>query len=331
MPNITIHITEYQPVDKQKWDDLCRASSNFFQSTAYDEVSAIFGNTAVYFECYHNNVPVAGQKIYVYWSARKALRYISRSAHSYGEAVCQPGSEHCIAKIGDAIYTYLKTENIHFYKSKPVYGGISAEKACGKFPTKAIELAVLPIGAPIEELYSSIYKTHRRYIGKAEKEGLRFSVENDFDAFYELLLLTYAGQRVKPPAKNYLQALYCAGRSANAAELCFVSRGSQKLSAVLALGYGRHVEYMHGGSIRSMAGSNHLLHYSMMKRYNALGYITAGYGMVSFSDAANRRFETVSDFKMKFGCRTIEGYQSELIVNRFANNAFNMLKKIKSR
>ncbi|HOY37836.1 MAG TPA: GNAT family N-acetyltransferase [Bacteroidales bacterium] len=337
LKDTSIHITEMAPLQSEKWNAICNVCSNFFQTTYYDEVNAGFKNKPVYFQVFKNEVLVAGIKIYTYQSGKPFLKSISRQAHAFGEPVINcniENNDEVLGLLAIEVLKYLNTEGYNYFKSKPVYGGYNLifDSAINK--KKPISFACLSLSNNLDTLWDAIYKTHRRYILKAQKNGLEFAVEDNFDDFYRLLIETYAGQSIKPPDRRYLYDLYSTALKYNAAEICFVKDKGEYLSAIMVIKFGKRVEYMHGGMHRNMLGSGHMIHWHMMMRYKAMGFETAGFGQVADADPDNMKMGTVSDFKLKFGCSIEPSWQNEVVLHatRYKiysgfNNIRNIWKK----
>lgn len=318
MSELEIHINHKLPRNVNDWNNLCEKCSNFFQSTMYDEVNSIYKNTPVFIEARFENKLVGGLKIYTYHSQKPLLKQISRQANSLGESVLDKNfndNERILGLLAQSLICYLKEHKYNFYKSKGVYGGLTAEVTNEQFLTSTVSMAVLDLTLSEEDLWNGIYKTHRRYIKKAQKEGLQFVVEDNFEKFHQLLLETYSGQIIQPPSKKYLSTLYAVGKNYKTTELCFVKNGTEYLSTVMVIKFGNKVEYMHGGIKRNMLGSGQYIHWMMMNRYKSMGMQRAGFGLVEQIKDKTTKLETVSDFKMKFGCKKTPAINSSIVIN----------------
>jgi hypothetical protein len=296
----------------------------------YDEVNSIFKNTPVYIEVRFDNKLVGGQKLYTYHSEKPILKQISRQAHSLGESIFDKNfndNERILELIAQSLFCYLKKNKYNFYKSKGVYGSPSAETKTGQFLTSTVSMAILDLTVSENDLWNGIYKTHRRYIKKAQKEGLHFVVEDNFAKFHQLLLETFTGQIIQPPSKKYLSTLYAVGKKYKTVELCFVKNGDEYLSTVLAIKFGNKVEYMHGGIKRNMLGSGQYIHWMMMNRYKSMGIKQVGFGLVENINNKTTKLETISDFKMKFGCKKTSAINSSILINSTKYKLWNKLNK----
>jgi len=259
---------------------------------------------------------------------------MSRQAHAFAEPIVdsrEENKEQILSFLAAKVMQYLNETGCNYFKSKSVYGEPCIVFDADNKKEKTVLFAYISLHQRLDQLWAGIYKTHQRYIKKAQKCGLEFVVEDNFEAFHALLMATYAGQKIIPPSKAYLLNLYHTARRYDAAELCFVKNNELYLSAVMAIRYGKKVEYMHGGMQRNMLGSGHLIHWEMMQRYKAASFEAVGFGQVGEAIDANTKMETVSDFKIKFGCNAKQSVNTEIVFRPSGYKLYRMLQKLQYR
>lgn len=316
-----------------EWRQLCLLKGDIYQTFTYDKISSVSGHIPIYFELIESDKLVAGVRLFRWESRRfkKFISYIHKPISMIGQIMIIDDDEKKHAVLLNCIRDYIDRQGASEIFVKGFNGSVFRDIVFSKRKYDVIPIACLNIEKDTDIIINNFHKTHQRYLKKAQNnEDLVFSIESsNFELFYDLLLLTYEGQAIKPPSKEYLRTFWCHFYSENALDICFLkTKDGLYLNGVMAIRIGRTIHYAFGGNRRNQSGSGVLLHWNMINYYKSLRFEKLVFGEISRGSLSNFKGNTVADFKMRFGCYVEYSISQKLSLSKLKNIIWLLIKYI---
>ena len=305
---IAVHAHVGAPPSSPAWDEMARASANLVQSTHFDAAQAFFAMQPVYFVADDGGRLLGGVKLYR-GSSRTLPRLSRRLTLSYlqfGEIVggtAAGGDDTLADALRAAVIRHLQAEGAVSYRASGFYGGEAGLVRPSKPPSALFEfnVAAVDLARPSSEIWSSLHKSHRAEIRKAERHGLAFVPGGAVEDLVALMDETYKGQTAAGPQRGYVAHLQ--RTLPGHAELFFVTGGGELLAGALCLTFGDVAYWEYGGTRRGSAGAGTLLHWRLIEHLRARGFSRYLLGQVAArDDPRNPKFAVgITRFKRHFG------------------------------
>ncbi|MCX6739979.1 MAG: peptidoglycan bridge formation glycyltransferase FemA/FemB family protein [Candidatus Parcubacteria bacterium] len=223
----------------------------------------------------------------------------------------------------EVIKELARNEKSLFIRTEPIKQDLAVlgfEKVKAVQPEKTL---MLDLNKSEEELLAEMHQKTRYNIRLAAKKGVHMVTcqQEQFTAFYDLLLDTYRRKSKRLHSREYYHELY----QQDMAKIFFAEYQNKILCANMMIFYGDTATYLHGGSSFNDKSimAPHLLQWEQIVNAKKLGY-----KYYDFWGIDPVKWPGVTRFKLGFGGFEVH-YQGawELPINELKYKLYKLLKK----
>jgi lipid II:glycine glycyltransferase (peptidoglycan interpeptide bridge formation enzyme) len=206
----------------------------------------------------------------------------------------------------DFMVDKTKSEHALFFRISPL---VSQEKqdmfAAAGYRGAAIHAMdaevcwVLPINKPIDEIFSSMRKTTRYEIKKAQNMSVTVATSNNLAAFFKLYEQT--AKRHSFVRHTGIQEEFEVFAKRNKATLYYASFEGKVIAAAIILFVGYQGIYHHGASVSSSPPGSHLIQWQAIQEAKARGMKEYNFWGIAPDEIPNHPWRGITLFKKGFG------------------------------
>jgi len=292
--------------DDAAWDTFVEASATPFplQMTAWAEAKSTTGWSAARVLADGGSGPIGGQLLMRRLGPGPfAMGYLPRGpvASSFDEA--------SVTAFTVALRDFARSRRLTHVTADPGLEGDAHEvllAAAGWRPAEAVQLRstqVIDLSRSEAELWSDVYKSSRRYVNGARKQGcsVREGGESDLPVFYDILVETAERSGFIPRAMEAYAAVYRAfERQGRARLLLGYLPDGRAVSSKLILTSGARAAQLYGGltDAGGQARAGHFFEWQAILLCKAAG--------ARIFDMWGRSTPGIAHFKQGFGGRVVE-------------------------
>lgn len=281
------------PLKKNNWNDIILQQKHysFFHSKEWAEVLyRTYGYLPKYF-CYIEDKTISC-----------IIPFMQINSFLTGKRIVSlPFSDFCEPIFTSSNNVESLKVNIINYSRKNKLDYIEFRSSETKFPFDSSNYRtdlrhILFIGKQEEDIYKSFSENTRRNIKKASKEGVNITIKNDLngiESFYKIFCETRKRHGLPPQPFSFFKNIYMYVIIKGFGDIIFAEKDNRCTAGSIYFKFGKKVLYKFGASESSgnTAGSNHLIMWEAIKKYNQEGYEEFDFGRTEINHEGLRRFK----------------------------------------